>query len=282
MNIGDLAKPATSLIERVSEAFGIVYAPTHVKRMARAEVEADKIRAIGRLEVNELESRGLARFVKDQARIQENLESITSKAVEDLAEDAKPEDIEEDWLASFFEECKHISNPEMQTVWSRILTGEANKPGTFSQRTIKLMASMGKREAESFTALCTFVWMIGEMTPLIFEFNDPIYAEAGVNFNTIHNLAALGLVNVVALGVIRPQIPKPIRVFYYGTPLAIESKIMPFDLPTGYVTLSQAGQELASICGSRPKDGFIEYCLNKWNAKRLITYSPYPRQVAQS
>jgi hypothetical protein len=93
----------------------------------------------------------------------------------------------------FFDECKHVSNPEMQSVWAKLLAGEANKSGTFSIATIKLLSSVGKREAELFTELCGFAWFLGEVCPIIFDVTDQIYTQAGINFTTLKDLAALGL-----------------------------------------------------------------------------------------
>jgi hypothetical protein len=47
-----ISKPANTLIEKVSSALGILYEPARIKRAAHAESEADKIRAIGRIEVS--------------------------------------------------------------------------------------------------------------------------------------------------------------------------------------------------------------------------------------
>jgi hypothetical protein len=35
-NLGDISKPATTLIEKISNAAGIIYLPTHIKRVAKA------------------------------------------------------------------------------------------------------------------------------------------------------------------------------------------------------------------------------------------------------
>jgi len=74
INLGDLSKPATVLIEKVSSAVGIIYEPYHIKRKARAEAEAEKIKAIARIELTELEQRAVNRFVHQEARKQSNIE----------------------------------------------------------------------------------------------------------------------------------------------------------------------------------------------------------------
>ncbi|HLL76618.1 MAG TPA: hypothetical protein VK421_15295 [Pyrinomonadaceae bacterium] len=43
VNLGDLTKPATVLIEKISDAVGGVFRPYQIKRLAHAEAEAEKI-----------------------------------------------------------------------------------------------------------------------------------------------------------------------------------------------------------------------------------------------
>ena len=55
---------------------------------------------------------------------------------------------------------------------------------------------MDKSEAELFKTLCTFVWDIGALTPLIFDFQAPIYNDAGINFNSMQHLELARLIKV--------------------------------------------------------------------------------------
>jgi hypothetical protein len=47
----------------------------------------------------------------------------------ELTEAATPEKLEDDWITNFFDKCRLISDEEMQTLWSKVLAGEANAPG---------------------------------------------------------------------------------------------------------------------------------------------------------
>jgi len=154
INLGELSRPATVLIERVSDAVGGIAKPGQIKRVAKAEAEADVIRAQARIQISEIEERGLARLVHEEGQKQENIENITFKAIPNLAPDAKPEDVEKDWFAHFFDRCRLISDEEMQSLWSNMLAGQANKPGSFSKRTIEIVATLDKSDAALFTRAC--------------------------------------------------------------------------------------------------------------------------------
>ncbi|MGH7288756.1 MAG: hypothetical protein ACREI8_12130, partial [Myxococcota bacterium] len=60
--LGDLSKPATVLIEKVSNAIGAVCEPWLIRREAKAQVDAALILAQGEIEVTELRQRAIARL----------------------------------------------------------------------------------------------------------------------------------------------------------------------------------------------------------------------------
>ena len=78
-----------------------------------------------------------------------------------------------DWMANFFDKCRIISDEEMQGLWAKVLSGEANAPGSYSKRTVNFLASMDKEDAALFTALCGFAWSFpgGYANPLIYNTN---------------------------------------------------------------------------------------------------------------
>ena len=161
IDLGNLSKPATVLIEKVSDAVGGIAKPWQIRRVARAEADAEFIRTQTKIEISEIEQRALERLVREEGMKQENIERITAQAIPLLTADAKPEEIETDWVTHVFDKCRLVSDAEMQSVWARILAEEANQPRTFSKRTIDLVASLDKVDAELFTSFCTFVWMFG-------------------------------------------------------------------------------------------------------------------------
>ena len=63
VNIGELSKPATVLIEKVSDAVGGIFKPWQIRRVAQAEAEAEQIKATSQIEINDLQRRALQRFV---------------------------------------------------------------------------------------------------------------------------------------------------------------------------------------------------------------------------
>ena len=149
IDFGSLSEPATVLIEKISDAVGGIAKPGQITRVAKAEADAEVIKARARIEISEMEERALQRMVREEGQRQENMESITAKAIPHLKDDAKPDEIEKDWITNFFDKCRLISDQEMQTLWANILAGQANAPGSFSKRTIEIVAALDKRTQNS-------------------------------------------------------------------------------------------------------------------------------------
>jgi len=279
VNIGELAKPATVLIEKISDAIGGCFKPYQIRRVAQAEAEADKIKAATQIEITELQHRAMQRFFIEEAKKQSNIESITAQALPQLEKGADPKRVEDDWITNFFDRCRLISDDQMQTLWATVLAGEANSPGKYSKRTVNLLGSLDKSDAALFTKLCGFAWFIGNIVPLIYDTEADIYNQHGINFNSMKHLDDIGLASFGSLsGYCRTHLPKQITISYYGTPINIEfSKDADNDLDTGKVLLSKAGQELTHVCGSEPVPGFLDYVVGEWAKKKYVISSPYPR-----
>lgn len=280
INLGDLAKPATVLIEKVSNAVGVLYEPRRIIKKAGAEAEAERIKAIAGIELNEIEQRGIERLVHQEARKQENIEKITAKAANALPPEAKAEDLEEDWVAHFFDKCDKVSDEQMQSLWSSLLAGEATNPGTYSKRTVDFVASMDKKDADLFTTFCQFTWMIGEATPLIFDTDNEIYKKHGIDFSALKHLDSIGLISFESTsGYRKLGLPKQAIVFYYGQPTLLEfSKDEDNEMQIGKALFTRAGKELVSICGSNRNQEYYEYAIEQISKQGVTLSSMLPNK----
>ena len=276
VNANGLAGTANLLITKISNAFGRHFDPRQKVRMAEAEAQADRILRVSAaetdIEVAELRERAATRFANEEMTKQVNMEDIIEKALPGLDDNANPEAMENDWIMNFFDKCRMVSDDDMQRIWAGILAGEANNPGSFSRRTVNLVADLDKRDADLFKSLCGFAWMIGELTPLVFDFQSDIYNNNGILFTTLGQLEELGLVHLGGYeGFERTHMPRKATVFYYGKPLELEFPSNDGNkLSVGTVVLTRSGQELASICGSTPVEGFFEYIYDRWAGEGLL------------
>src|SRR5262249_33204038 len=154
--------------------------PWQTIRVAEAEAEAREIQARSEIKVTALQKRAMRRFLGEEAKRQANIEAITQKAIPLLTDGAVPQKMADDWITNFFDKSRIVSDDEMQTLWSQILAGEANVPGTFAKQTVNLLANLDKTDAQLFTNLCGFVWHINELIPLVFTTNGEPYSRKGI------------------------------------------------------------------------------------------------------
>ena len=272
---GKITEPATVLITKISDAVGGLYKPYQIRRVSKAEADAAIIKEQAHIEINDLQRRAFNRLVSEEAKKQDNIESITEKAIPQLTTSSTPQDMENDWIMNFFDKCRIISDDEMQLLWSKVLSGEANTPGTFSKLTVNFMASLDKRDAVLFTKLCGFNWLFGDLEILIYDEKASIYATAGINFDTLMHLDDIGLISFSS-GFSLTNLPKRITAYYSEKPIIIEFKQDENNsIKIGKVLLSRIGKQLAPICDSKPVDGFTEYVLDNWRKQGLTVSSPH-------
>jgi hypothetical protein len=257
VNLGELSKPATVLIERVSAAIGGAFKPFQIVRVAKAEAEAEIIRAEADVEIGEIHRRALRRFFNEEAAKQANIEEVTRKALPHLEGGARPEELEDDWIAHFFDRSRLVSDDQMQELWSRVLAGEANHPGAFSRRTINVLSSLDKRDAEQFTAVCAFGCTVdGEYVLLTFGYDHGIFKTAGITFTALSHLDSIGLIKFDGMGGFTLRgLAQHIEPDYFGRRLPLK---------LGNTMLTQAGGELARIVKPEPVEGFVSFLQTRW------------------
>lgn len=268
VNLGELSKPADTLIKKVSSAIGGVFEPWQIRRVAKAEAEASLIKAKTEIEITDLHRRAMHRFIEEEVNRQENMEEITKKSIPHLNHESNPERMEDDWVTNFFDKSRIISDDEMQSLWAKVLAGEANSPGTYSKRTVNLLSDLDKKDALLFQTLCRFGWVIGNFIPLVFDPQAKIYNNVGLNFESLSHLDSLGFIQFNGIsGFSRQRLPKQFEVTYCGQPLVLTMQNDTDNvLDIGKVLLTQAGRELASIIAAPGVGDFVEYVKEKWRA----------------
>jgi Protein of unknown function (DUF2806) len=159
----------------------------------------------------------------------------------------------------------------MQNLWSRVLAGEANNPGRYSKRTVNLMSSLDKVDAELQEALlirlanrrCGAADLRCQRYDIQRQ-RDTLQISAATRRDQADFISGFGWL---------PETGPPTdggRIFLWK-PFVIEFQQQENNsLNLGTVLLSQAGQELAPICESARCPGFQEYVVAKWQAMGIV------------
>lgn len=127
---------------------------------ARVRAEIEMIQAASRLAIESLPSdpdlakRAIEFTLRNSVLRQRNKEQVSRLAIEHITQhknhettDAQSE-IDDDWLNNFEEIVSKKSNADIQTLWSRILSGEIRRPGSFSLRSLNILANIDHNEAQ--------------------------------------------------------------------------------------------------------------------------------------
>lgn len=192
--------------------------------------------------------RAMVRFWGAEAERQHNLESIAAQAVEEIAKHSPDEkecdEISEDWRRKFTSFAGDVSEPEMQSVWARVLAGEFTRPGSFSYRTLRTISEMQTEIAQIFAEIAQYKFGPDAL------FVNPEEWSAGVNYSKMKKLLDWDLiVEMPATSTRSFSKDERGRYFFWG----VKNAMMIFKPDAPDVTklpitlLSQAGREISSL-----------------------------------
>lgn len=264
---GDWAKPAETLITKVSDAIGAGFKPRQIKRVAKAEAEAKVTAAEADLRCRELvfaaeveptESarRAMRRMIGEEIKRQENIESILLLAAERLQDNSNPSEVEDDFIADLFDKAKNTSNFEMQSLWASLLAGEADRPGRFSKRTIVTVSELDRRDAELFTKFCSCCWMLGStLQPFLMADTKKIFEARGIGFSEISHLSDIGLISFEPITGFSwesktQKTPATIGLQYFSQRAELTISTGKPVISVGHALFTKVGAELATISGA--------------------------------
>src|SRR5260370_29383469 len=142
-------------LKNVDKAFARIVLARGENLGERIRQSTKRIQAQGSIDIE-----GMFRTEEEKRKFK-NKEAIARSAIEELRNDPgaadAPSEIEDDWLNLFARFAEDKSSEELQALFGRILAGEIRKPGSFSLRTIQLMATISKRDAEAVAAFLSYV-----------------------------------------------------------------------------------------------------------------------------
>ena len=199
-DLAGIGKIGARLIEKISDATGVLYEPTRIVRRAKAEARAEIMRAETDVEITDIRQRAAQRFINEQILYQTNMEAIIEKATSRISDEASPESMGNDWLLNFFDKCRMVSEDEMQELWARVLAGEAERPGTISARTLNILQSLDQETAVLFQILCSLSISSeheedARVPTLGLNVGHNRFREYGLDYRSIATLIEYGLIH---------------------------------------------------------------------------------------
>lgn len=299
------------LLEIISCGIGKLYEPIHIRRLAKAKADEisiiskivnDNIRlpinyqdgkiAINTTDANDLVTRAQTRFLFQEMKKQQNIESVVSNAYVELDDIDNVSDIpvEEDWISEFFDCVANVSAEKMQILWGKLLAGEVKKPGSFSLRTLEILKRLSLQEANSFKEIAPFILQCkGDSEGTYIDYflmpdtRGILLEKYGIPFSKIVLLSEAGLVSEnsqINIGfnikVNHSEVIKGLNNSIKITNLG--NKTFEFLHPAYLCT--EAGKELLPIvldeyCDEGKADEYLRECLEEMKKSGLIAKSTY-------
>jgi hypothetical protein len=273
VDLNGISEPLTKFIDSVSRGIGAIYEPTGKVRNAKAESKAMLILAEAKSKSNEITARAIERVNHKEIRRQNNIDAIVAGAAENLPIEVDSEEVDEDWIVSFFNYAQDIGNPELQQIWSKLLAGEVASPGSFSPRTLQAVKSLTKEEARLFTLLCSFSFKTSNGDRVL-----PIFSSAFFDFIRDNGLEADDEIHLKNIGLLSSN------EIYYSDSDTFDSEVIANYFSDEYVVCSEPdgdgymlfggfpfteiGEELATIAGAEPNESYIKTLLRSEDIRK--------------
>lgn len=210
-----LKEPLTKLIETVFHGLGELYKPIHIKRIAKARAKEISIvsKALcdninipinydnGNINISTNDTellllRAKHRLSFQEIKKQQNIESVVYMAYEILKNliSVSSTPVDDDWVNTFFDSVANVSNEQMQIIWSRILSGEIEKPGRFSLRTLNTLKMLTQSDALNIENLSKFSVNIKNNQIVIYD--DELLTEFGITYSKLLYLEDIGIIQM--------------------------------------------------------------------------------------
>ena len=283
-----VTKVGARFLARVGSIFG--WAEEPVKKLIDGKVEAYNLihRAISENEAvlldsmydipkkliespNPIENLAGIRIYHEVFREQQNIGDVLLEALPNLSESARPEDIDEDWLVNSMGHTRKVSDPDMRTLWARLLAGEADNPGSYSKKTVNILADMDKSTAISFTMHCKFACKVDGLRKLFIVPNylEPIFNSGRIDYYSLAALQALGLIEVSAVGGFSHlSDSRYTTIRYFDSAMILESNR---EISVGQVSFTPFGSQLAALVQPICVPGFFDHLTNFYKQQKNIS-----------
>lgn len=270
-----VSKPVLKFIETISPALGRAYRPIEIIVEAKAQVRADKIKALGELDNQEAVELRKTEIAKSRAqraadrneftenRRQANLEDIFQQVPEHLPEAVSDEKVDEDWMFQYIGNAQDISNKQMQQLWAKILAGEVAQPNSYSLRTLEALKTLSPKEAQTLAKVSQAAIYHLETSFILdaTKHRNILKDEFDINFSDILVLREIGLTSSTNLTFNFEIVNNKNETLFFShgdMGIVIEREIGAQKKVVSVELFTRVGSELLSLIDINPKVTYIQ------------------------
>ena len=184
--------------------------------------------------------------------------------------------LDDDWLAFFKGKVDQLGSEEAKLLFGKVLAGEIKQPGSFSKRSVGILAEMGPVVGRLFDSLCNISTVISGqhvrvVTLGVGDVGENSLEEFGLPFEALNHLIEAGLIfseydTFVGMPLAAIGQPFDLGGTYYRLHVTekkmtelhdIEKRASALAAVPG-VTLSATGRELRAIVAKKTVHAYIE------------------------
>ena len=266
---------------------------THSEAMAQAQayIQSPETAVQGELDVSQ---RAEMRFRFQVEKQQRNIEDIVHNAAENLDGKEVPHvEPDHDWTSRFFVDAQDVSSSRMKELYGKVLSGQIERPGSFSLMSLSVLRNMDQATARLFQTLCSACITLMPGGEIIMDCRVPVLTgnaasnalrQYGLSFDQLNVLNEHGLIisdynsrhpfqiSFVHIEGGKKTVPVPFRFQgqFWALEVIDDSREEPgeeFSIPG--VALTQVGRELSTIVEIEPMDQFAEDFESKLRSRNL-------------
>lgn len=272
IDFGNISEPVAGVvnnfIDKISNALEWMVTPKNIKP---AMIEANKsiIEEISdRQDINPIERAAIVSNYKKIVKQYNNQVDIMRVAVEHLNSNAKPIEVQNDWINFFFDKVKDTTDDYMKEIWGRILAGEFNDPNTYTKQLIHTLSIMDSKLAKRFQKIRSSCFY---SAPYLYAF---VYRTNGKEIRNIKKYQDMSLFisdfkELDSLGLIQHRFSDfhslviKHKTFEYGDK-QIKLNTDKRSIAIGNVSLTNTGKQLCRIVPMEYDEKILEVCFDSW------------------
>lgn len=269
INMDGLSDVLNNLIDKVSTAVGWVATHDAPSRIAVNTY----IQEIQNSNYDPITKAALISQAKKNIKEYCNQQDVLKVASQALLPTAKPEELDEDWLAQFMDKARLVSNEEFQILWGNILAQECNAPGSIPRSLLHIMEQLDQDMATAFMNVASVSVYIEEeglreYAPIIKgSSTEEIREKIGISYDDLINLQSVGLIETHFSGIgtelYVTAMETPVVIRYFNEEYRLPDGVDRFNV--GRVVYTKAGQALCQAVEPQKIDRFFEeYCIPNW------------------
>lgn len=270
VDLPELAKSGFDAVKSVADLCKIVIEPWQIRKKVDALDYADR------------------KKTEIDTRRRNNQRDVLQGAAKDLDKERTYE-IDPDWFSKFMSIAQDVSDKEVQILFSKILSGELNHPGTYSIRTLRVLEGLSSEEAKLFVkSLCYSIKTRTKDIILIdsnfIETDLKSFAKSTLTYSDHLKLEDCGLSRMTEVG-FTFRGDKGISLVYGSLLGVVPSDNESINLSVGS-KLTEAGKQLCQVAEElgvvhRDYEFFRQYCIaignylgKKVSLHKIESYDP--------